>query len=274
MDESVQLHVGYDTHVGRMKILTTQTNQDALYAAVKGTVSLFVVCDGISTANAGSGDVASGISTHVIASLWEQAIARLAESTEDVRRDFLNRSLRMANRAVCEAALRFAGGNLDGRVPMGTTCVAAISRGNRVSIATLGDSRAYLVGPYGASLLTADQNQAAERLRAWHRGLEPTWEPGGFALVGYLGHFNEGGRPEALIPAHTSITLLPGERLVLCSDGITDYIGDCHPEVSVRLGQRAVGGTPDEAARGLIDLANRGGGGDNATVVVVAAERN
>ena len=91
---------GYDTHIGHHKILFTQTNQDSLYAATRDELSLLAVCDGISTANAGSGDVASGITTHVIASLWEQAISRLEEAEDTERSEFLSRSLRMANRAV------------------------------------------------------------------------------------------------------------------------------------------------------------------------------
>ncbi len=267
-DPNARLMVGYDSHIGRMKILVTQTNQDALFISSKGPLSLLVVCDGISTANAGSGDVASSIAAHVIANLWEQALPRLTQAGPLEIREFLNRALRMANTAVCEAALRFAGGNLDGRVPMGTTAVVALVYGNWVSIAWLGDSRAYLVGAYGASLVTADENQAGERLRAWHLNFVDAWDPAGFALVGYLGHFNELSRPEALSAHHTSFTLLPGEQLVMCTDGVTDYIGETHPEVSGVLATTVRDDDPDENARSLVNLANRGGGGDNCTCLV------
>ncbi|MBX2802634.1 MAG: protein phosphatase 2C domain-containing protein [Myxococcales bacterium] len=265
---SVRLRIGYDSHVGRMKVLLTQTNQDALFLATKGPLSLLVVCDGISTANAGSGDVAASIACHVIANLWEQALPRLTNAGPRDLSDFLDRALRMANTAVCEAALRFAGGNLDGRVPMGTTCTVAVVHGNWVSLAWLGDSRSYLVGPYGASLLTADENQAGERLRAWHLNYIDSWDPAGFALVGYLGHFNDMMRPEALSAHHTSFTLLAGESLAICSDGVTDYVGDTHPEVASILAAVGSVDDPDEAARQLVGLANRGGGGDNATCLI------
>ena len=267
-DHGCKLKSGYDSHIGRMKLLFTQTNQDAIYVAAKGSMGLLVVCDGISTANAGSGDVASGIAAHVIASLWEQALQRLTEGSAEEKQAFLNRALRIANQAVCEAALRFAGGSLDGRVPMGTTAVVALTQGNQVNLAWLGDSRAYLVGPYGAGLLTADQNQAGERLRDWHGGYETSWDPAGYALVGYVGHFNEWGRPEALPASHASLVLLPGERVVLCSDGITDYIGEHHPEVAQGLCSRMADPNPNAAARSLVDMANANGGGDNATVIV------
>jgi len=272
-DLAHRLHIGFDSHIGRMKILLSQTNQDALFVSTKGPLSLLCVCDGISTANAGSGDVASSIATHVIANLWEQALPRLAEAGPSEVRAFLDRALRMANTAVCEAALRFAGGNLDGRVPMGTTCVIAVVHGTQVNLAWLGDSRAYLVGSYGASLLTADENQAGERLKAWHLRFVEQWDPAGFALIGYLGHFNELTRPEALPAHHSAFTLMPGERLVMCSDGVTDYIAETHPEVARVLADNVTGDDPDEIARRLVNLANRGGGGDNTTCLVAGLFR-
>jgi serine/threonine protein phosphatase PrpC len=265
-----RLQIGYDSHIGRMKVLLTQTNQDACFVSSKGPLSLLVVCDGISTANAGSGDVASSISAGVIANLWEQALPRLTTAGPGDMREFLDRALRMANTAVCDAALRFAGGNLDGRVPMGTTAVVAVVHGNLVSLAWLGDSRAYLVGPYGASILTADENQASERLRVWHLNFIDRWDPSGYALVGYLGHFNELTRPEALPAHHTSFMLCPGERLVICSDGVTDYMAETSPEAARLVSETARIENLDDMARALVAMANRGGGGDNATAVIAS----
>jgi serine/threonine protein phosphatase PrpC len=269
-DPNARLQVGYDSHIGRSKILLGQTNQDAIWVSTRGPLSLLVVCDGISTANAGSGDVASSIATHVLANLWDQALPRLSSRRQSEIRDFLDRALRTANTAVCDAALRIAGGNLDGRVPMGTTLVTAISHGNQVHLAWLGDSRAYLLGPYGASLLTADENQACERLKAWHLGYIESWEATGFALVGYLGHFNELARAEALPAHHATFTLLPGERLLLMSDGISDYLGEHHPEVAHVLAAVGRQDDPDETSRALVGLANRAGGGDNCSIVVAS----
>ena len=121
---------------------------------------------------------------------------------------------------------------------------------------------------YIASLLTADMNQAGERLRSWHRGDELVWDPAGFALVGYIGHFNEDLRPESLVPRQISFTLLPGERLVLCSDGITDYVSVHHPGAAEVIAEGTWGLEPVDAATTLIHAANRGGGGDNCTAIV------
>jgi serine/threonine protein phosphatase PrpC len=268
VDPRGRIKAGFDTHVGRMKILHTQTNQDALFVSVKGPQSLLCVCDGISTANTGSGDLAASITTQVVASLWEQWLPRLVHDRTDEVREFLERALRMANQAVCEASLRLAGGKLDGRVPMGTTAVVAVGQGNRVTIGWLGDSRAYVVGPYGAGQLTADANQAGERMVDWHRGHAPSFDATGFALVRYVGHFDELGRAEPIPPLITSVQLMPGERLVICSDGVTDYAAGNQGEAAQVIARVAGTGDPEDGARTLIELANRGGGGDNATAIV------
>jgi serine/threonine protein phosphatase PrpC len=262
------LMIGYDTHIGLMKMLHSQTNQDALAVSSRDYVHLLCVCDGISTANAGSGDVASGTTANVVGSLWEQNVSRLADADDFVAEAFIERALALANRAVCQNALQFAQGDLVGRIPMGSTVVVALVRGARVQLGWLGDSRAYLVGPYGASLLTADMNQAAERLVAWTAGKEPRWDGSGFALVGYIGHFNEEIRPEPLTPRQMSFTMLPGERLVLCTDGVTDYVHPHPSGASAAVARVSTQFPPFDAAAELIGEANRGGGGDNCTAIV------
>ena len=120
-------------------------------------------------------------------------------------------------------------------------------------------------------MLTCDQNQAARRLAAWMAGERPHWDPAGYALVGYVGHFDDDMTPKAIAPSHTALTLLPGERIVMCTDGVTDFIGGTPPEVDAALADVILASEDlEEAARAAVNLANRGGGGDNATVVVVA----
>ena len=75
-------------------------------------------------------------------------------------------------------------------------------------------------------------------------------------------------RPEALPAHHTAFSLLDGERLVISTDGVTDYIGETHPEVAHLIAECCRGDDPDEAARALVAHANQGGGGDNATCLV------
>jgi len=229
---------------------------------------LFLVCDGITTCDVGSGDAASSLATQVLAALWEREVPQLRDLTDHAARSYLHRALRVANRAVCDTALRIADGNLRGRAPMGTTVIAGVSMGDRVHLAWLGDSRAYLVGPYGASMLTADHNEAGERLTLWNTLSVDRCVPTGHSLVRYVGHYDTEWRPRSMPPGSLSFTLQPGERLVLCSDGITDYIAPDSPSTAQIIAE-ACRGDIDEACWDLVRAANRQGGGDNATILVV-----
>ena len=90
----------------------------------------------------------------------------------------------------------------------------------------------------------------------------------GKALVGYLGHFDQDDSPRLLEPYTRRLRLLPGETLVLCSDGVVDFARPTHAEFIALLAETVASKPPDEAARALVDAANEGGGGDNATVIV------
>ena len=130
-----------------------------------------------------------------------------------------------------------------------------------------------LLAPLRAIWLAALQ-PCGERLKAWQLNFLEHWDPAGYALVGYLGHFNEHSRPEALTAHHTQFKILPGEHLVMCSDGVSDYVAESHPEVAQVFYQCVTGDDPDEIARRLVGLANRGGGGDNATCLVATLFRS
>lgn len=266
LDLRAPLHAGYDSHVGKVKLLVTQTNQDRLWVGARGLHSLFVLADGISVSDAGSGELASWLAVQSVARLW-QAVPLDRVSP----RKLLDRAHQLGNRAICERALRAAGGDLTGRMPMGTTIVTAVAQGNRVHVAWLGDSRAYLVGPWGVSQLTADDNVSGERFSAWCQGRTGSWRSDGHALVRYLGHFDAlATTPAPFAAHHTALVLRPDERLVICSDGITDYLGHHEAAVARRLGDLAREGEVDAAARRLVDAANSEGGGDNASVLVIA----
>ena len=266
---------GFDSHIGILKSLHAQTNQDAFVLLGEPTGSLACVFDGISQCTVGSGDLASGLSARAARAWWsDHADAVLAEGGDPDA--FLAGLLEHANALVCEASTRLAGGDLDEVVPMGTTAVCALTIGNRVHFAALGDSRAYLVGRHGVAPLTADQNVFSLRLREAVAGGPVDWREPGNALVGYLGHWGDAGEP-ALPPVFTrTFDLLPGEWLVLCSDGLTDYAATEEAAVARIVttsieGARAMAppAMAMDVCRRLVDAANRGGGGDNIMVLAL-----
>lgn len=267
---------GFDTHVGTLKSLQAQTNQDAFLLAGDPTWSLLVVADGISQCTAGSGDLASNLTTRALRDWWAEQADAVRDAEPARVHAAAAAALDRANALVCDAAVRLAAPNADDFVPMGTTCVLALTRGNRVALSALGDSRAYLVGRHGVALLTYDQNLQAMRFRAHVAGRPMPWGDAGSPLVGYVGHFTEEGVPSAAPPFVRALTLLPEEWLVLCSDGLTDYAAPEEADVARLLRETVRDARGDTSAaramdvcRALVAAANRGGGGDNVTVLAL-----
>ncbi len=255
---------GSDSHIGFGKMQLGQTNQDALTLSRRDDATMLLVADGISQADTGTGDEASRLTTRVCSALWQELSH--APRGRSQARSFLESSLAAANRAVCDRSLYLAGGDVTDRIPMGTTVVVALLRGEVVDLAGLGDSRIYLVTPTGAGQLSPDMNYGLMRMVERDPSELPSREDN--ALTHYLGHFDEHGRP--LLPPvwHRRIRVLPGESLVLCTDGVPDYATPLHAAFSRLLHQSVNSMSPLDAARHLIATANDGGGGDNATAIV------
>ncbi len=271
-----ELVAGFDTHIGTFKSLAGQTNQDSFLLLGDPEHALVMVADGISTATAGSGDLASSLTARTMRLQWSGHHEELRHATAATAHRFLTQALDRANRVVAEAAVRMAGGDLSRHVPMGTTVVAGVTVGDTVHLAALGDSRAYVVGRHGVAPFLWDQNLNAIRLRQVAASATISWDERGYALVGYLGHFDELGDPSLAPLILRSIRLLPGEWLILASDGLSDHAADEEAGV-YKIIERlcAEEGAPGDArsamrlARRLVLAANDGTGGDNVTVLAL-----
>ncbi|MGC6507661.1 MAG: PP2C family protein-serine/threonine phosphatase [Myxococcota bacterium] len=267
LQEDIQYDIGYDTHIGAHKALYMQTNQDSFYIAQEGNHLLLCVLDGISTSDAGSGDMASAIARNVIHQIWEQHKESLKESNEQDLAGLLYHMLREANFHICKFAKELAGGSLGDKTPMGTTAVVALIDGSDGIVATLGDSRAYLHTTEGTVILTGDHNLRGEKLR---QGMPIFNEDEGYALIRYLGHFDI-NREEAefVNPDFRRFKILQNESLLICSDGLTDYAAQSHYEFGGLLQEAHQKENANQACWYLTNQANIGGGGDNITVVFV-----
>ncbi|KAB2893930.1 MAG: S8 family serine peptidase, partial [Kofleriaceae bacterium] len=144
---------------------------------------------------------------------------------------------------------------------MGTTVVACVIDGRRATVAHVGDSRAYLLRDGHLHRLTTDHTIVAELVA---RGAIAPDEADRHAYKNVLSR-NLGAKPTAAVDV-SEVELQPGDRLMLCSDGLYGYA----PADAVH---HLVASTdpPDEVVRDLIEAALRGGGGDNVTAIVIEA---
>ncbi|HEY5946954.1 MAG TPA: PP2C family serine/threonine-protein phosphatase [Kofleriaceae bacterium] len=237
------LKVAGDTHVGKVRT----TNEDAMICdPVRG---LYVVLDGMGGANAG--DIAS-------------------QTARDAIRDFVvQRRLTMEPKALIEAAIQYgcasvynAAQQVRERHGMGTTVVAClVVDSKRVVIAHVGDSRAYLLRHGRLQSLTRDHTIVEELV---DRGVLPPEEAERHPYKNVLSR-NLGAKPETRVDVF-ELELRPGDRLLLCSDGLYGYASA--EGMQYLLGS---GDPPEIVARDLIDLALRGGGGDNVSTIVIEA---
>ena len=145
---------------------------------------------------------------------------------------------------------------------MGTTCTAAIVLPDRLFIAQVGDSRAYLLRGGSLHLLTRDQTMADQLIES---GVLRPEDVGTFAYRHVLSQAL--GTRSTIEPITSEVHLRRGDRILLCSDGLHGPVSA--PEIARILGAAA---DINAVAHGLIQAALAAGGPDNVTVVVADCE--
>lgn len=225
------------TDVGRVRT----HNEDSVLAQAP----LFVVADGLGGHQAG--EIASSIA---IETLRDNA-PRKADSKA------LGRAVRAANKEIMRAAKEGYG-----RSGMGTTVTAALVEGTRIAIAHVGDSRAYLLHAGVLERVSQDHSMVADMIRAGQlTEAEARIHPNRSVITRALGT-----DPNVVADTY-DIDAEPGDRLLLCSDGLSGMLIDS--EIARILGEYR---EPSVAARALIDAANEAGGHDNISAVIVDIE--
>jgi serine/threonine protein phosphatase PrpC len=213
---------------------------------------LLVVCDGMG--GAAAGDIASRIAA-------ETLTHKLVDTAEEVAKHpaaSLEQAVIGANQAVrAEAASH------PQQRGMGTTCTAALLLPSSMIVANVGDSRAYLLRDGRLEPLTRDQSLVSHLMASGAIAPEQAQHhPMRHVLLQAIG-------PSATIePAVTELGIQPGDRILVCSDGLHAYVDHDVIEAALR-------GTGDvaAAAQRLVDLALATGGKDNVTVVIADCER-
>jgi PPM family protein phosphatase len=210
---------------------------------------LLVVADGMGGHPAG--DVASQI-----------AMNALVEAFPTLPDGDLGLALKQAYRRANEAVFQ-AGEDEPVHAGMGTTLTSALLHGKYATIAHVGDSRAYLLRGQVLTQVTRDHTVVAEEVAQGRITAEAARrDPRRNRLTHVIGTHP---RLESKLPAIFELTLLPGDRLLLCSDGLYDVLDDGE------MRRALVEQDPGDAARQLVEAAKEHGTSDNATAVVAAA---
>ena len=203
---------------------------------------LFCVCDGMG--GHAAGEVASSIAVETIAKTAPQSAdaARLAAAVE------------AANAAVIEAAL-----NGLGKPGMGCTATCAYIENDTLAIAHVGDSRAYLLHEGTLIRVTRDHSYVEELVDAGEiTADEARVHPNRSVITRAL------GSDPAMYADHFTLHIEEGDRLILCSDGLSSMIPDSDIENIATQSS-----TAQICVDNLVDAALVAGGHDNVTVVVV-----
>ena len=218
--------------------LTRTGNEDSMLLEPP----LYAVADGMGGHRAG--EVASR----------DAVVALLSNAPREADAKALARAVRAANRAVIESAAKSRT-----RTGMGTTLTAAMVDGTHVLVAHVGDSRAYLLHDGALTRITEDHSIVADLVRQGAITEEDArFHPQRSVITRALG-----SDPDMVADVY-EVRATPGDRLLLTTDGLTGMLPD---DFIAELLDPAR--TPEEAAAKLVEAANRAGGYDNITVVIV-----
>jgi serine/threonine protein phosphatase PrpC len=240
----IRATVGACTDVGRIR----DGNEDS-FVAIDG---LYFVADGMGGHSAG--EVASAIAVGTLSDLHTSAEGGLV--TEDQVAD-----------AVSTANLAIFMESMDdpSKTGMGTTLTGLVvtdAGAHKIVVANVGDSRTYLWRHGELRQVTKD-----------HSHVQSLVDRGAITRAEARVHFQRNIVLRAMgIESHVDVDTFPldvedGDRFIMCSDGLVDEAADEEIELEIREATSV-----QDLAQRLVDLANRNGGRDNTTVVVVDFE--
>lgn len=226
-------------------------NQDSylLYTAPDGCYTALVVCDGMGGALAGS-----TASTMAAESFMTHVRSRMDAEADAVLADVLREAAKYANLKVYDRSYTDFG-----CMGMGTTLVGVLVRGDECLAVNVGDSRLYHLTGGGITQVTVDHSLVEHLIRTGQISREEGKKhPQKNIITRALGV-----EPAVELDIF-SICFAPGDRLLLCSDGLTNLVAD--EELLSHLGPET---EPENACSSLMELALERGANDNVTLAVL-----
>ena len=220
-------------------------NED--YCLIEPDLGLYVLADGMGGAKAGERASRMAVDT----------VAEVVLTAQHRDSQVLLQAVEEANRRVLDASRKDP--SLEG---MGTTLVAALDLEDGLSIASVGDSRAYLLDESGLRVLTDDQTWVNEVVRPLGLDEESLRNhPMRHVLTMAI------GASAPLTVNYYSVPLKTGNLVLICSDGLHGVIEPADLERILRGGRNGV--SLDDSCRKLVNAAKEAGGPDNVTVVLM-----
>jgi protein phosphatase len=240
------------TDTGRVR----EHNEDAIGS--DGDIGLMVLADGMGGYNAG--EVASGIAVQIVSDLATEAAAREDRDDIDPHSGLMRQSIILrdavyrANKIIFQTAQSQT--HCEG---MGTTIVACMFYDNKVSVAHVGDSRAYRLRGGVFEQITLDHSLLQELV---DRGFYSEEEAQRSTNRNYVTRAL-GVEPTVEVEVHEH-EVLPDDLYLLCSDGLPDMVED----EDIHLTISTFNASLDVVSQQLVELANDHGGRDNVSVML------
>lgn len=225
-------------------------NEDAFFADPE--TALFMVSDGMGGHRGGA--LASGIVSEDLPVMIETALDKLKVGTARTVRSVIKKAIAEQSRQ-----LQLEGTSESGYQDMGATLVVALLRKRRCFVANVGDSRAYRLRAGRFKQLTRDHSVISELIERGHITPEEALD---HDASGQLTHYI--GMEEKVRSHVHSFALKRHDRILLCTDGLTDMVSD--DEIAGVLKTEP---DPQTACKTLVAAANRAGGHDNITTLLI-----
>ncbi len=228
------------------------SNEDAFGYSVEDGV--YVVCDGMG--GAAGGEVASTLAVEQVLRLLAEFRSAVQAPQPGTLEQVVAEAVDAANSAIhtrAQRSLRLSG--------MGTTLVAAVADAERLWVVNVGDSRCYRLRGRRLEVCTQDHSLIEEQVRMGRMSrAEAARSPLRHIITRAL------GTQRQVTPDLFELEPEPGDLYLLCSDGLTRELKD--EEIAAILD---TGGSLEERCRALVQAANRAGGQDNITCLLLAA---
>jgi len=240
--------------------LVRPNNEDNFHIGEKR--NLLVVADGMG--GHASGEVASRMAVDIIHDYFDERKGSqpFIGTYQNEYSDGTNRlgsAIRLANMAIhdlSESTSQYHG--------MGTTVVAVLINEKKLSIAHVGDSRVYLIRSQSIEQLTDDHSVAYEQIKKEMMSREEAESSNMRNILTRA----LGVHPQVEVDL-CELTLMPGDRLVLCSDGLYSMVPDRDILTVITSMSES-----SQACQALIKMANDNGGRDNITLIAAYIAKN